>query len=117
MKHNCLRCCLESSCGDGSWADRHPVAAVLGGVPSVLFRLAAIGAYPWVFIPLLVLGGLAYTVDRERRRRQALAARADWEHHALMVAAVAPLKPNSVPRRRRGADHWSETEPLRHYCG
>ncbi|BBX94779.1 hypothetical protein MLAC_00730 [Mycobacterium lacus] len=54
------------------------MAALTLGVPTVLFVLGAIGAYPWVFIPLIVGGAVAYVVDRERRRRQALAARADW---------------------------------------
>jgi len=88
---------------------------VLGGVPAFLFLLAAIGAYPWVFIPLLVLGGLAYTVDRERRRRLALVARADWEHHAMNAAPVPDLRPLS--QRQAPTLSWQmnsllRTEPL-----
>lgn len=111
MKHSCLRCGLEASCTRGTWPDRHPAAAVALAVPSVLFALAAIGTQPWVFIPLLVLGGLAYMVDRERRRRHELSARADYEHRALVAE---PLRWPPLPRapRRRPADHWSATEPI-----
>ncbi|RFZ51500.1 hypothetical protein MSS2_03461 [Mycobacterium marinum] len=116
-QHPCPRCGLESNCSHGSWADRHPATAVMLGIPTVLFVLGAIGAYPWVFIPLIVAGAVAYTVERERRRRQALAARADWEHRALMATSLrwtpAPTLRQALPRKRRPADHWSTTQPMR----
>lgn len=112
--HPCLRCGLESRCLHGSWADRHPAAAVAAGVPSVLFTLAAVGAYPLVLIPLIVVAAVVW-LDRRQRRRAALAARADWEHRAVLAAAM-PALAAPAPRRRgrpRGADHWSPTQPIR----
>ncbi|RFZ05424.1 hypothetical protein VIMS_04926 [Mycobacterium marinum] len=112
-QHPCPRCGLESNCSHGSWADRHPAAAVIFGIPSVLFVLGAIGAYPLVFIPLLVFGGAVYVADRERCRRQALAARADWEHRALVAAPIRrPERPRPPALRRRPTDHWSVTQPI-----
>ena len=37
-------------------------------------------------IALAVVGSAVYKAILERRRREALATRADWEHRALMVA-------------------------------
>ncbi|ORB84667.1 hypothetical protein B1987_13650 [Mycobacterium kansasii] len=85
---------------------------MLGGVPSFLFVLAAIAAYPWLFLPTITAGVVAYIVDREYRRRKALAARADWEHRALVAAPIRwPERRPRVPRRP--ADHWSVTQPIR----
>lgn len=114
-KHTCLRCGFETSCLH-SWPDRRPIAAALFAVPVTLFGLGAIAAYPWIFVPLLVLAGVGYVVDREYRRRQALAVRADWEHQAVIAASVPPVRP--LPQRQAPSLPWQivkllRTEPLR----
>lgn len=116
--HACSRCGLEARCSCGTWADRHPVAAVLFALPAGYTVIGVLLAYPWFFVPLLVVGA-AWWVDRRNRRRHAIAARADYEHRALMVEALVgphPPSPLRSPRRawRPGdADHWSRTQPIR----
>lgn len=111
-QHACMRCGLESRCSHGSWADRHPVAAILFALPAGYTIIGVILAYPWFFVPLLVVAA-AWWVDRRNRRRHAIAARADHEHRALMAAEVK-YPPASPPRPRRcPADYWSNTQPMR----
>lgn len=113
-KHTCVRCGHELRCQHGSWPDRRPYAAALFAVPVTITGLGAIAAYPWLFVPLLMLAGVAYVADREHRRRAALAARADWEHREIMVAALnGPAFPRHQTPQRRLADHCSITEPIR----
>lgn len=113
-KHTCMRCGLEARCSHGSWADRHPYAAVLYAVPVTLFVLAAVCAYPWLLAPLTI-ALVACVVDREHRRRAALAARADAENAAYLAAPVPPVQP--LPHRAAHTLPWQlarqlETEPL-----
>ncbi|SPM40598.1 hypothetical protein MNAB215_2799, partial [Mycobacterium numidiamassiliense] len=77
---------------------------VLFALPAGYTIIGVLLAYPWFFVPLLVVAA-ALWVDRRQRQRHAIAARADLEHRELMVRAVLP--------RRRAADHWSPTEPMR----
>lgn len=114
-KHACPRCGLESRCSHGTWPDRHPVAAVTLSV----FALAAVCAHPWL-IGCIVTGALAYVAHREHRRRQALAARADYEHRALMTQS--PSAPRLQPVRPRNPAPWHivtllPTEPIAHRRG
>jgi hypothetical protein len=44
-------------------SDRHPTAAVALVVPGTLIGLAAVATYPLVFVPLLVLFGVALVVS------------------------------------------------------
>ncbi|WP_205878777.1 hypothetical protein [Mycobacterium camsae] len=89
----------------------------------MLFTLAAVGAYPFILIPLIVVGAVVW-LDRRQRARAAIASRADYEHHQLMAASVkwqpvgASARPGptglpTLPPRRRPADHRSITEPIR----
>lgn len=103
--YTCQRCGQESRCGHNRWADRHPVTTVAGATITAIFTLVVVVGYPW----LLIVGAVGYGVyilDREYRRRRALAARADWEYRRLIERSVKP-----VPSR--GADHWARTEPMR----
>lgn len=114
-RHTCLRCGHEARCAYSSWPDRHPAAAVAFAVPVTIIGLGSIAAYPWLFVPLLALAGLVYIVDREHRRRAALAARADYEHQALAAASVPPVVP--LPVRHTPSLPWQTvhmlcTEPL-----
>jgi hypothetical protein len=47
---------------DSLLSGRHPVAAMALGVPGTILGLAAVAAYPIVFVPLLVLVGVALVV-------------------------------------------------------
>jgi hypothetical protein len=84
-KHACPRCGLESK--QDAWHDRHPVAAVLLALPTLYTLTGVILAYPWFFVPVLVIV-CALLVNRAGRRRAAIAARADHEHRQMMAAAV-----------------------------
>jgi hypothetical protein len=99
-RHTCLRCGLESRCSYDSWPDRHPVAAVFFALSLALIGLAAIAENPWLFVPLLVVAMLAVVIDREHRRRAALAARADYDHQVLMWRSLgqppAPMRPQPL---------------------
>lgn len=108
MKHHCPRCGYESA--RKSWPEQHPAATVVIAVPSVWMVVAALVAHPWVFVPLLIVS-CAVWVDRRQRRRSAILARADHDHRSLMARAVLGDRPRL--RSRRGADHWSPTQPLR----
>lgn len=61
--------------------------------------------------------GFTFLAVRERQRRAAVAARADYQYRALMAAPVASLLAPSVERvtRRRAMPRLSElpTRPLR----
>lgn len=120
--HTCPRCGLESRCSRSSWPDRHPTATVIGVTLVSVFTLVVVVGYPWLLL-VGAVGYVVYVIDREYRRRRALAARADWDYRELMSAPVTPPRalpalPPVAPRpqraepRRRGADHWSRTEPF-----
>jgi Sec-independent protein secretion pathway component TatC len=51
--------------------DRHPTAAMALVVPGTLIGLAAVATYPLVFVPLVVLFGVALVVSvfNEETRR------------------------------------------------
>jgi hypothetical protein len=106
--HECPRCGLERR--RNAWWDRHPAAAVCLALPAGYTIIGVLLAYPWFFVPLLVVV-CTFWVDRRQRRRSAIAARADHEHRELMARAV--FGPRTRSRRRRGADHWSPTQPIR----
>lgn len=121
--HACPRCGLENRCSHGSWADRHPAAAVTAGLFTLAWMSMMLSVYPGAALAIIAIAAATWGVratGRERRRREALAARADWEHRQVMAAALkwpaqlppAPPKP-PAPARRRGADHTSPTVPLR----
>lgn len=82
MKHSCPRCGLESK-RDGWW-DRHPVLTVLLALPAGYTLIGVLLAYPGFFVPLLIVA-CTVVVDRRARRRHAIAARADYEHRALLA--------------------------------
>lgn len=116
-RHSCPRCGYESRRPRwGAWADRHPVAAALLALPTLYTLAGVILAYPWFSVPLLVVAA-EFLVEHRQRRRAAIAARADYEHRKLLLAAVFPpqrfpITPSRGPRPR-GADHWSPTQPIR----
>ena len=67
-------------------------------------------------IALAAVGGAGYMGIRERRRREALAARADYENRQLMGASVSTVRP--LPQRQAHSLPWQavrllRTEPLR----
>jgi hypothetical protein len=105
-RHACPRCGFESS--HDTWADRHPAAAVT----LIVVVLAMCTAHPWL-LAVIAVGAALYGAHRERRRREALAARADWEHRQLMAMQPAFLCQPVERPRRRAADHWSRTGPIR----
>lgn len=116
-KHCCPRCGFESR--HRSWPERHPAATAVIALPTMYTLVGVILAYPWFVVPLLVIGAAVW-VDRRNRARQAVAARADYEHRQIIARAVFPPKPRrdrpagrNVTRRRVGADHWSPTQPIR----
>ena len=78
--HTCMGCGLETRRSYGNWPDRHPwavaafgvparivdllsgrhpVAAMALAVPGTILGIAVVAAYPLVFVPLLVLVGVA----------------------------------------------------------
>lgn len=87
----CPRCGLESRCSHGTWGDRHPVVVAVIGVAAVL----VVATSPWLLL-FVALGAVAHVVDREYRRRRALAARCDWEYHQSMT--TPPSRPPTVVR-------------------
>lgn len=86
--HNCPRCGYQQHYRLARWTDRHPAATVALAVVGLI----SVTSYPWL-LAVLGVAGLAYGIDRERQRRTAVAARADYEHAALLVAPARPLPP------------------------
>jgi hypothetical protein len=80
-------------------------------IPTLYTLVGVILAYPWFFVPLLVVV-TGWCVDRRNRRRAAIAARADYEHRELIARAVL-RPPPFAPVRRRPAYPRSMTEPIR----
>lgn len=60
-------------------SDRYPTAAIALVVPGTLIGLAAVATYPLVFVPLVVLVGVALVVSvrNEETRRNPTCWRAD----------------------------------------
>ncbi|OBK14106.1 hypothetical protein [Mycobacterium asiaticum] len=102
--HHCPRCGFESR--TRTWPERHPYAAALAAIPTIWTLVSVTLAYPWFFVPVLIVAAAVW-VDRRQKRRTAILARADHDHRKLMARAVFGL------RRPRGADHWSPTQPIR----
>jgi hypothetical protein len=93
-EHVCPRCGHEDHCGYGSWVDRHPIMATVGGLFSLtfmgmMFSVYTSAAWTMVAIAAVVFGGRA--AAREWRRRTALATRADYEHAKLMARQAMPV--------------------------
>ncbi|WP_139043251.1 hypothetical protein [Mycobacterium lentiflavum] len=91
------------------------------GLPALYTVAGVILAYPWFFMPVLVVV-CAVVVDRRNRPRAAIAARADSEHRALIAASlrwpVLPAHPRSAGASpscaaTTGTDHCSPTNPIR----
>lgn len=116
----CPRCGLESSCPHGSWPDRHPAAAVTAGLFALVWMSMMFSVYPVASLIMTGLGAAVWGVraaGRERRRREALSARADYEHRALMAVPLQWPQPNFTRGTwgppRRPVDHRATTEPMR----
>jgi len=103
--------------------DRHPAAAVTAGLFTLVWMSMMLSVYPLAAAVLLALGASCWslrTVGRERERRAALAARADYDHAQLMARSWLDLKSDRKPffpapgktPRRRATGHWSNTEPI-----
>jgi hypothetical protein len=110
--HTCPRCGFESK--RDAWWERHPYAAVAAaafvGLPAGYTLVGVTLAYPWFFLPLLVVV-CAFVVDRRMLRRPAIAARADYGHRALSVAPIPPVRP--LPQRQAHSLPWQAVRLLR----
>lgn len=87
-KHACPRCGLERRCSHGSWPDRHPVAAVTAGLFALVWMSMMLSVYPIAALAIIAVFGISAAValaGHERRRREALGTRADYEHRALLM--------------------------------
>jgi hypothetical protein len=117
--HACPRCGLETTCSHGSWADRHPAGAVTAGLFTLTLMSMMLSTHPIAALTVITLSGVALAARaayRHRRRREALATRADWEHAALMAVPVPPARP--LPQRHPHTLPWRtitflRTQPVR----
>jgi hypothetical protein len=118
-RHTCARCGYETRCNRASWPDRHPAAAVTASLFTLTLMCMMLSVHPIAALAVIALagaGGAAYRIDCERRRREALATRADYEHAALIAAPVQPMRP--LPQRHAHSLPWRaitllRTQPLR----
>lgn len=79
---------------------KHPV--LLGF--AILFSAAALIAWPWLFIPLILAPAAWYGTQWHDRhyqrlaaRKRVLAAHADYEHHALINGSPVGVYGNYPP--------------------
>lgn len=118
-QHICQRCGHEEECGYGSWPDRHPIMATVGGIFTLTFMGMMFSVYPggaWTMTGLVaaVAGGRA--IARARRRRAALVARAEWEHAAMAQSPPATIRlhphgpPAPPPSPWHVMTHWPTTK-------
>jgi hypothetical protein len=92
-RHSCARCGYESTRSHGSWPDRHPFLATISGLFSLTLMAMMFSVYPVAAWTMTVLAAVWFgerAAGREHARRNALAARADYEHAVLMARASAP---------------------------
>ena len=85
--------------------DRHPDVAVAFAVPATIVGIAAVAAYPFVFMPLLVLAGVAlvvsvsYTDQKEAAEQQVQVALVPAKRDRQQGADRAGVQ--AEPNRRR----------------
>ncbi|BCO36853.1 hypothetical protein [Mycobacterium heckeshornense] len=83
----------ESRCSHTRWVDRHPTATTTLILAIPITICAMLAAHPLAGTITLLVGaaaGLAWLADRERSRREAIAARADRQHQQL-ITGIPPL--------------------------
>lgn len=83
----CPKCGFGSACLHGYWWDRHPWPAAILGIPVALITLSAMAAHWWMTIPITGIVS-AVILNHLSRKRQAAAARADWEHQQQLLSAM-----------------------------
>lgn len=85
MKHWCPRCGLEAS--RRRWWDEHPFLATVFALLAGYTLIGVMLVFPWFTIPvtMIVCAGL---LERSRRRRAAIVARAEWAYREEMVTAM-----------------------------
>ncbi|MDX1888875.1 hypothetical protein [Mycolicibacterium sp. 050158] len=110
-QHICPRCGHEDSCGYGTWPDRHPALATIGALFTLTFMGMMFSVYPIAATAMTALGAIGWRLraaGRDKQRRAALAARADYEHARLMARSTpqpirllqpAPAHPPAAPAR------------------
>jgi hypothetical protein len=113
--HVCQRCGHEDDCGYGSWPDRHPILATVGGLFGLTFMGMMFSVYPggaWTMTTLAAVVVGVRALGRARRRRAALATRAEWEHSALMAQSAGGPTIRRQPQQHgpwHVMTHWPTT--------
>jgi hypothetical protein len=117
-RDSCPRCGLESNYSRRTWPDKHPAAAVTAGLVTLVFMGMMLSVHPVAAVMLLAVAavvGAVVVAGRAQDRRDAMAARADYENRKWMESSIKwpALSPEAPRPSRRPADHWSPTEPMR----
>ena len=108
-----------SRCGHGChharpWHDRHPAAAVAAGLCALVWMSMMLSVHPVAATAVLstvVVGAAVYFAHRERRRREALAARADYENARIVAKALKTASSTTTGSREPLGYH--RTYPVR----
>jgi hypothetical protein len=114
-QHICPRCGHEDECGYGSWPDRHPIAATVGGIFTLVFMGMMFSVYTsgaWTMTALVVAVVGVRALARARRRRAALATRAEWEHATLTAQSAGGPTIRRQPQQPQPwhvMTHWPTT--------
>jgi hypothetical protein len=76
-------------------ADRHPLAAMTVAVPGTIIGFAVVAAHPLVFVPLLVLVGVALVASAlyEENRRDPICYRPDCPDKRWKAQVHPPKSP------------------------
>ena len=86
--------------------DRHPWAAVACAVPLTIVGLSAVVAYPLLFLPLLVLAGVAVVVmDIYTEQKRRAEKRPTTESEQRTQVAAVPEKRNVASKFEIRKDH------------
>jgi heme exporter protein D len=81
--------------------DRHPAAAVTGGLLTLVWVSMMLSIHPLAAVTMIVtiaVGAAVYFAVSERRRREALAARADWENAQIVAHPFSRLREKGLQR-------------------
>lgn len=99
------------------FVERYPWAAAVFAVPFTIAGLAGVAAFPFLFVPLLVLAGVAlvvveYWADQQREAERRTQPRSTtWpEPHLPQADSATRAQTEAAKARARAAELWAQAQ-------